>query len=90
MKTCLMSVSLHGMTHVDFKQFMISSECLIFHNEIVVKIILSYYANKLHLIRERLKAVTYPYISLTKVTIFQRFAEFRSYSFMLSPIKCVK
>ena len=37
------------MTHVDLKQFMISSEYFNFRSEIIVKIIPSYYAIKITL-----------------------------------------
>jgi len=90
MRIRLMSVSLNRVTHVDLKQFKISSEYLNFHIKNNVKIISSYYANQINLIKGRLKAETYAYMSLTNATIFQKSAEFRSYSVMLSPIKCVR
>jgi len=43
------------MTHVDLKQFMISSEYINFHSENILKIISSYYVNQITFNKRRLK-----------------------------------
>jgi len=55
MKICLMYVTLQRVTHVDLKQFVISIEYLIFHSEIIVKNLASYYAIKITFNKRRLK-----------------------------------
>jgi hypothetical protein len=84
-----MSVTLQRMTHVDIKQFVISSEYLNFRSEINVKKIPSYYAIKITFNERRLKGSNLS-IHVAKVTIFQRFVKFRNYSVILSTIKCVR
>ena len=50
-----MSGSLHRVTHVDLKQFMMSSEYINFHSENILKIISSYYAIQITFNKRRLK-----------------------------------